>query len=612
MIVPMKKVSLVVMEKYREDSLEKLRELGVLHLETRRAQSPRLEALLEKKSRAEQAAGVLRSYENPKTPAPPAKAADGADAIERTLSLVETRKTLQEDLQNSGREASRIEKWGDFRPGDLKFLEDNGVPILLYELPVKRYEQLSGEQKVIVLGRDKVFVYCALVGGALPAETPFAMPAKSLGELQAEAAEKRAALAAIEKDLAGMAAAVPLIRGELGRIQQDIAFESARLSMEKVENADMPGGIEVALITGFVPEDLAGVVKRGAMENGWAVLIDDPAETDNPPSLLRDNPFARLVHPLFNFLGTIPGYREYDVSFSYLLYFCVFFAMIFGDAAYGLILLTIAAILAFRYRKKSGKVPDAVRLFLLLSGGTIVWGAVTGSWFAAPMDKLPGFLRMLVLPAFDPARAGGDVGVQNNVQFFCFTIGITHLVYAHAKNIKRALPSLSAIGQAGWLTMMVGLYFLVLFMLLKKPMPPFTIPLIGGGLGAYFVFNKQTGGNFFRNILASLSDFLSTFLSAVSSFADIISYIRLFAVGLAGAAISQSFNGIALGMPSVILRIFAGSIILVFGHGLNLAMNTLSVVVHGVRLNLLEYAGHLGLEWSGYSYRPFALKKGDK
>jgi V/A-type H+-transporting ATPase subunit I len=158
--------------------------------------------------------------------------------------------------------------------------------------------------------------------------------------------------------------------------------------------------------------------------------------------------------------------------------------------------------------------------------------------------------------------------------------------------------------------MLVGLYFVVLFLILGSEfvIPQFALYMIGGGLGAFFIFANQNGGNFFKNVLKSFADFLTTFLNAISSFSDIISYIRLFAVGLAGASIAQSFNNMAMGLPSGPAKIIGGAVILLIGHGLNLAMNALSVIVHGVRLNLLEYAGHLGMEWSGHKYEPFAIK----
>jgi V/A-type H+-transporting ATPase subunit I len=340
-------------------------------------------------------------------------------------------------------------------------------------------------------------------------------------------------------------------------------------------------------------------LKRAAAENGWAVLIDDPSADDNPPTLIKNNAFVRLVQPLFNLLGTIPGYREYDISLSYLLFFSFFFAMIFGDMGYGMILLIVAVIAGSKAKKSSGKVPDGVLLLALLASTTSVWGFLTGSFFAISSDH---WFFQPKIPFLES---------DQNIQWICFIVGASQISLAHLKNIKKELPSLTALAQVGWLAMVIGLYFLVLNLVLSQtqfPIPPFAIYLIGGGLGMYFIFVEQKGGNFFKNVGKGLANFLPTFLSAVSSFSDIISYIRLFAVGLAGAAIASSFNEMAAALPSGIVQILGGGLILLAGHGLNLAMNALSVVVHGVRLNLLEYAGHLGMEWSGYKYSPFALK----
>jgi V/A-type H+-transporting ATPase subunit I len=615
----MKKVSLVVLDKYREPALEKLRELGVMHLQSRNGASDKLSRLLDRKGRSDNALGILRNYKAPEPAAAApahggrktASTGDSAEAaesgvsqnpVDRVLDLVDQRKNLQEQIAQEKKEVNRIEKWGDFNPADLEALKSQGVNLILYALTRKSYEALGDSAQVLELFRDKFLVYCAAVGEPLPDETPFMLPERSLGELNRGIAEKQQILANIEKQLSLMAAQTGKIKGLRAETVGEIEFESAQADMEMVDD----GALAISCLTGFVPQDSMGVVKRGAAENGWALLIEDPGEEDRPPTLLSNNRFARLIEPLFKFLGTMPGYHEYDISFSYLLSFCLFFAMIFGDAAYGLLLVGISLALAGSLKKKSGKVPDAVWLLTLLASCTVVWGAINGSWFAIPLDVLPRFLRALVIPPFDPAVSD----TRSNVQFLCFSVGIIQLVYARMKNIKRALPSITAVAQFGWLVMMIGLYFLVLNMLLSRDLPFFAVPLIGGGLGLYFIFNKQEGGNFFVNILKSFADFLSIFLGAVGAFADIISYIRLFAVGLAGAAIADSFNNMGMGMPNLVLRLTAGVLILVFGHSLNMIMNVLSVVVHGIRLNLLEYAGnHLGMEWSGYSYAPFALKK---
>jgi V/A-type H+-transporting ATPase subunit I len=314
---------------------------------------------------------------------------------------------------------------------------------------------------------------------------------------------------------------------------------------------------------------------------------------------VKNNAFVRLIQPLFNLLGTTPGYREYDISLSYLLFFSFFFAMIFGDAGYGAILFIGVLIFGIKSKKATGTIPDGILLLGLLSLATITWGVLTGSFFAIKSDH----------PFFQPKLA--FLGKEQNIKWICFIVGAGQIILAHLKNIKKALPSLTALAQLGWLAMVVGLYFLVLNLVLSRtefPVPSFAVYLIGGGLGMYFIFAEQKGGNFLKNVGKSFGNFLPTFLSAVSSFSDIISYIRLFAVGLAGSAIASSFNEMAGALPTGAVRIIGGALILLFGHGLNLAMNALSVVVHGVRLNLLEYAGHLGMEWSGYTYSPFALK----
>jgi V/A-type H+-transporting ATPase subunit I len=131
---------------------------------------------------------------------------------------------------------------------------------------------------------------------------------------------------------------------------------------------------------------------------------------------------------------------------------------------------------------------------------------------------------------------------------------------------------------------------------------------IGFGLNFFFA-NWESGWGFFRgllkSILGSLANIVSVFLGVVNVFADIVSYIRLWAVGLAGLAISQTINNMVGPMLGKLSLFAIGAVILVAGHGINILLSVLSVIVHGVRLNMLEFSGHLGMEWSGFSYDPF-------
>jgi V/A-type H+-transporting ATPase subunit I len=118
---------------------------------------------------------------------------------------------------------------------------------------------------------------------------------------------------------------------------------------------------------------------------------------------------------------------------------------------------------------------------------------------------------------------------------------------------------------------------------------------------------QESGTSFLKGIARGLGDGFATFLNVISSFSNIISYIRLFAVGMATVAIATSFNQIAASLLKG-FTLPAGMLILIIGHGLNIVMSILSVIVHGIRLNVLEFSSQLGMEWSGYKYEPFREK----
>jgi V/A-type H+-transporting ATPase subunit I len=338
---------------------------------------------------------------------------------------------------------------------------------------------------------------------------------------------------------------------------------------------------------------------------------------------------------VFAFLGTVPGYREIDISGPFLVFFSIFVGMILGDAAYGTLFFTISIIAGLALKSKTGKVPDILKLLMVLTFCTIIWGAINGSWFSIPVEHLPPFLTALILPPFNntsdlvefpgflqkyfslPEAIPKDSKSTWCIQFLCFSLALIHMCFARITCFVKTLPKLAAFSHIGYMFVLAGLYFLILNMLLKLKMQPFVVPLIGIGGGLNFIFSEQYGGNFFKNIGKSFANAISLILKAISTFADIISYIRLFAVGLAGTIIAETFNGMAVpddgfGLFGVgfIIKVLACVLILALGHGLNLILAVLSVIVHAVRLNLLEFAGnHLNIEWSGYEYKPFAIKQ---
>ena len=362
----------------------------------------------------------------------------------------------------------------------------------------------------------------------------------------------------------------------------------------------------LSYLTGFLPGDQVQALRRSCRDNNWGLLLQDPAAADEVPTLVRNQRWIDFIAPVFQILGTVPGYREFDISFFFLLFFIFFFAAIIGDAGYGLIIFSAMLFLGARLRQRHKKVPAAVSLMMILSFATIVWGVLTGTWFGSQKLAALPWLSWLTIPAlssFNP-RSG------ETFKILFFTVGTVHISIAHFWSFLRQArekPFVRSLAQLGWLTMVLGLYYLVLNLVISSvrfPVPLHAKWMIAGGFLFVVVFARQEG-RFFHGLAMGVANLLTTFLSSVSAFADIISYIRLFAVGLAGIEISKSFNAIAAGMGSGPLALLLGGMILLFGHSLNMAMGALSVVVHGIRLNMLEFSGHLGMEWSGRAYKPF-------
>ena len=629
MVLPMKKVSLLVMEKEKDESLRKLRKLGVIHIEKKTVSSADLSKLLERKARMENALGILRSCKpaaksgKPKKQAgntgPQRRATDPNKSAEPVtdpdvlvnlvLKLSDEKKGTQDRLVNLGRERNRIEEWGNFDPQGISFIAENsGLYLFPYKLNHKNFDSLSADIKYILIGKDKNSVRLVTADQEIPGEVPFALPDISLKETdeQINAAQKE--MADIEKQLAALSENSRIAEKEINSLLADIEYETAKAGMNVLE--DVPAESAVSWITGFIPQEDLGILKRGAAENGWALAADDPGPDDMVPTKLKNNRLVSLLNPLTDFLEVVPGYYEADISGWFLLFFTIFFGMIFGDAAYGFIILAAAVIGIFKTRKNG--VPPVLKLLFLLGTSNFVWGILTCTWFGIDPGLVPGFLQRLSLPAISNITAAASLEneglVRQNLMIFCFSLALLQLSIGHIIAIIRC-KTLKILGELGSVSMLIGMYGVVLSLIASNEYRqiPLLMPfvyLLGGGFLVNFIFINYDG-SIGKSILESLKNIISMILGIANVFSDIMSYIRLWAVGLAGAAISSTVNAMAGPLFGHLILFVLGIVLVVFGHSLNLVLNTLSVLVHGVRLNTLEFSGHAGLTWSGVAYRPF-------
>lgn len=627
MIVPMKKIAVVMPGTTRRESLKSLRRAGVVHVQRENGAGGAPAALTAEFQLFEDALGALPKSKAPKSSASSAPAVSGrraaAEAAEAILDLRRRESEIIRTLGEYALQAETLKPWGNFEPADIRILAAKGIDIRLVEADAPLREEIAADndaefitlkgkpakKKKAVLGA--VIYRRAPSGGGIPG---MVLPEYGLSELFSLSRDARAELADIRRRLAENISYRDALTAARDSAAQEIEFEQIRDSLGE--------GDGLAWFTGYLPaEEIQGFRQLAAREC-WGIMITDPAPDDEAvPTLVRNSPIIGIIRPIFDFLGIVPGYREAEISIWFLLFLSIFTGMILGDGAYGVIVLTAAAVI----RVKTGKPSDLLRLITVFGFAALLWGAVTGTWFSSLSLVRDTPLRKLVIPAMATYQSelfpdyigtmrlfpGDQFTSEDTVRWISLFLGTLMICIGRVQNFFRRLPSMAAPAQLGWLSIVLGLYWLIMALVLQLTPLPFlsnaVLPMIIGGLIIVFVFGGQEKGRSFGSgVLQGLKDMFSTTLDTIGAFGDILSFIRLFAVGLAGVSLARSFNEIA---PSGgVGPLIAAALILTLGHGLNFVLNTLSVLVHGVRLNVMEFAGHLDIEWSGTEFDPFRLR----
>ena len=629
MIVPMKKVSLVVLDETKKEALTKLRSLGLVHLEQLTGSGNTLTELKETRNKLESIKLLLSDIKVDKK-----KIQEKSFTNEQVLvkvneltDLCALKKNYEDELVSFGKELERLSAWGGMDPSEFEFLNSKGIILKPYECSPAYYNNISESVKTIFVNADKSTVRFLVMQDSLDEEIelskeaiPVNLPEISTREISENCVKSRKEITIINSEIKKAVIYLDSINKTIAKFDKDIEFENTFTGM--ATDASEENNAKLAWLTGYIPSEDFKAFKDLAQNNNWAFVVDDPSEEDEVPTKLKNNKFVSLIYPVSDFLGTVPGYREYDISNWFLLFFCIFFGMIFGDGGYGLLLLIASVFGIFSSLLKKKTPGPAMFLLMLLGLATTVWGALTCNWFGIAPEKLPQVIKPLLLSVdwnfiSNASTLPANI-VKQNLQIFCFSLALVQLSIAHIKGIIRNIKSPKVLGDLGSLILLWGIFYLVLNMVVDgqrfaltntifgQPISYFMFAFIGGGFLLSFIFSNYEG-NLLKSILESVKNIISVLLGVVNYFSDIVSYIRLWAVGLAGSAISQTVNQMA-GPTLGGALIFCVILLLFFGHGLNMILNVLSVIVHGVRLNTLEFSSHLNMSWSGFSYKPFAEK----
>lgn len=591
MIVRMKKVAVIVQHKDAVLSLKRLRSLGVLHIENAVPPSGKdINSFKKDTESLEKAIEILSGA-----------GVRGKICIRNTGVLKDWRFVVRHVIDFNARldrlnEYSRKlsasineqEAWGDFNPESVLELQKKGIRIKLYKAPVKKLKLLPESVVTKIVSVSGGIANLAVVSLA-DIDVPFKeveLPKISLEQAKKRFYDNEEVRLAIIDSIRKHACFIEGLVKARAVFLNESEFHAALSGIGKAER--------VSYITGYAPDYDISRIREAAQSERWGLYVTDPSENDAVPTLVKNPKWIAIINPVFKFIEIIPGYHELDISLWFLIFFSIFFGMLIGDAGDGIVFLLLT-FLAHRKFGAKAKDKSIFFLFYLLSSCAIAWGVLSGTFFGQAW--IPETVKPL-LPALRDDK---------KVQEICFFIGVIHLTIAHSWQAIIKLPSILALADAGWISILWGGFFLAKTLILGQAFPVFGKWFFMAGCALVVLFTSPN-----KNIAKGIASGLGALaLNGVNSFTDVVSYIRLFAVGLATVAIADSFNAMAMSVGYG--SFFAGivtSFIFLMGHGLNIILGPLSVLVHGVRLNVLEFCSHSNISWSGFSYKPLTEERG--
>lgn len=583
MIIEMKKYTFLVFHKDYEDFLKQLRDAGVVHVSEKAtgvASDERVEQLLMRKKEIEH---LLRQ---------------GAPD-----QLLQEKANIEQAIEEAKRHKEDVSLWGDFSSDTIQRLADAGYKLRFFSCADKYFDPSFGTE-VAIRGNA---VYFVGIDGMLPEEEMVDVCQeikldKSVSEVQLDIDAQTGLLAAANARIE----AWQLVH--LKQLEEELVTLARQIDWRHVElNTQVLGDGALMVLEGYCPVDKIEQLTPVLEEAHVFYQAEDPVETDNTPIKLKNNRFASLFEVLTGMYGW-PTYGEFDPTPVLAPFYLLFFAMCMGDAGYGIMLLIIGTLIAkgkLRISMFDGLGP----IMAVLGAGTIVVGMVLGTFFGMPLVEAawyPEALKSFIVC--------GDVAGYDAQMVLAVGIGVFHICLAmvvKALCYTKRFGFRNSVSVWGWLLLIVGsLSTILLSMALTLPadVTKWTLIVIGAvsALGIY-IFNTP-GRNPLINVGAGLWE---TYNMATGILGDVLSYVRLYALGLAGGMLGKAFNDLAT-MPA------GGSmwgatwewipflIIVLLGHTLNLLMSGLGAFVHPLRLTFVEYFKNSGYEGKGTQYRPFA------
>lgn len=496
-----------------------------------------------------------------------------------------------------------VKPWGKFDTELFDKLKAEGLSLRFYSVSQRKFkdEWLSDYNlEIISHAEGQTFFVIVQQGNdkiEIDAEEVKA-PERAAYDIQKEIEDYRAHIVSANNYLDEHAQAfLPKVMEARSKTENRVSFDHV------VKNANSESEDTLKIIEGWVPKSKKAELEAFLDEKGIFYLADDPVKDEKVPILLNNGKFSNLFEPIGK-LYSLPKYGELDLIPFFAPFFMLFFGFCLGDAGYGLLFLIGATILKPKMK------PDMKKMLILmqwLGSSTIIFGALTGTFFGMNLIEMTdaGKISWLV-------EARKYMLDSSKMFYFALILGAIQIIYGmfiKAANLARQYGFKYALSTIGWIILIIGnIVLYALGNMISTEITTIIYYVLFGISGVLILLMNNPDKNIFVNFGGGLWEVYSIVTGVMG---DLLSYIRLFALGVSSAILGYVFNDLAMQMsgstPVVSQLIFV--LILLIGHGLNIFMATLGAFVHPMRLTFVEFYKNAGFQGGGKAYNPFRHKE---
>lgn len=611
MIAKMSKYDFILYAKGYEEFIEKIRSLGLVDITTTGWESSESDRdLILEIEGHKKAKDTLRSFMESEAYKPTTPYASGREAYEAYVELQLEQNRSRSEIARLEKVVEEMQPWGEFSLEDVAALEKGGVKLHYFICSSSQfeenYEQWSSEHTVEVINDQAgitYFVVISHVGGAdiMIDAQEMKRPAMTASEAQSKIDGEQKMIESLNEGLSKCASSLDAIESSSDQLIEKLQNAKVRQTAQDAADGTL------LVMEAWAEEETSAKVDALLEEYPSVIYLkSNPTPEDNTPVKLKNRWFANIFELIGN-MYALPKYGTIDLTPFFAPFYMLFFAICLCDAGYGLMITAVGAALYF---KGGESMRQAAWLSLVCGVAAVVFGFFTNSFFGMTISSLPMFANFKF------------INFQADFFNLSMIIGVVQILFGMAINIvvtTRTFGIKYALGSLGW------------FLLLVSCIAAFALPMYGfeqfgfnsipfmvcGGIAAVLMlFFNSPEKNLFSNFAGGLWD---TYNNVTGLLGDVLSYIRLFAIGLSGGVLALVFNSLATGMTgldagleglpwwSIAIKIVCAAIILLIGHGINLFMSAISSVVHPMRLTFVEFFKNSGFEMTTREFEP--LKK---